>query len=554
MTISTFEQYLEKHLLEIGRELHTSNAIRSIEALTPHSWEVCVEDFNAPHRLVNIELKDNEFIKRWKCTCEKDSPICTHTVAALFAIREQSKPTECLSTKELLESQLEQVDDKALHSFLLHEFMESPILRTRFMTHFNNIAELPHAIIRSTLWNTIVYAKGKYTSIEAECIPHITAVLEPLHDKMEKLLDTQRLEDAFVLCQIILEELSTVFQYTDDTERQLHYYMEYCLETLEEIGLRASSELKEQLMTYCSAALRDERFQQNEYALRMLALLPPLIDKNEQEAMFMALLNNLLKEAKKQKDKGKAIKVLHIKYRLLLCRQKHPEAQALLDAYSNVVEFRLMLFKLALKDKNYSKAKNIALEGLAEAEKIQQEDAILLWEQQLLKTAELSDCLKGIQQWAKRLFFKSYHPMKYYHIWKSSYFPEEWDEVIDSLCTQLHTEYFSSKTELLAQIMVEEKHYDCIIKLMLQHRQQLTFVDAYAPHVTIHYPEECLICYQAAIKHYAKIATTSVFQRIPGFLKKMAQITGGKKVADELLLQLKVTYCEQEELIKVLDS
>lgn len=148
MNLDSFENEMEKKILERGYQYYQDGHIRSLKETEAGLYQAEVEG-NARYRIY-VELDEHNAILASECDCPYDlGEFCKHEAAVYFALRERKSEVQEQQVipmpksrrspqKEGIKKMLENASQEALADFLLMLAEESEEIKTRIELAFGD--------------------------------------------------------------------------------------------------------------------------------------------------------------------------------------------------------------------------------------------------------------------------------------------------------------------------------------------------------------------------------------------------------------------------------
>ena len=227
MTLQDFEKQIDSVILKRGKEYFNNNSVEFLEEINKGYWTANVS--GTDEYTVEIQLGSNDSIKKCFCDCPYDyGDICKHIVAVLYAISEDkvigitpkpaSKDKEPKVRKPSFDVLLSKIELKEYQDFIKQYSHINKNFKDQFELYFSeknesfDLEKKYSDIIKSVI--------KKHTSrgyIDYSASNKLGKELKQYLDIAKQYLSKNNYRDATVLYQILIKEVSKVFEYCDDS-------------------------------------------------------------------------------------------------------------------------------------------------------------------------------------------------------------------------------------------------------------------------------------------------------------------------------------------------
>lgn len=555
MDLKHFLKYTDPKIIGRGFAYLSGGAVKDLYESAPGMWLAKVQ--GTRNYKVEIRLDDNLIID-WNCSCPYDhGDVCKHVVAVLYAIEEELDPGEFISQKpnqrktenEQIQEIFQNVTKDELQNFIEEMFRADLSMRQRFLVHFSDrIAEEdPEQKYRSLIDHCYMAAEGEFGYVDYYPASELDDTLHELNKKAEELFYGGNNRESFAICKVIIEEVTGLLEFIDDSDGGAWHSIESAFETLNKLAIKADNQIKNELFDWCMDEISKpvyDKYGSGSYYF--LYLFPDIIHNGEQEKRFFDLIERRIgvQKAKSFPEYGTG-KLIRAKIDYLDLKGRQKEKDALVEAYSYIPDFREMKIERALELGEHQEAVQLCLDGIEIARQNNHYGVVNRWREKLFQISESVGDTAGVLKWAEVLFFENYYSREWYRKLKAAWPEKSWKEKSEELIARIQKENskgWRSGTDSLAEIFIEEGYIGRLYELVVRNGSDIGFVRRYAGVLKKSYPNEILGLYEKAVRKYAQQTGRNVYREITFRVKEMKEIKGGNEQADNLLKDLLLEY------------
>lgn len=536
MNINNFKEYIDKTILKRGYDYYTDGNILDTcnEGDNTYTFEVQgSEDYQ-----VVVQLEDNGEIIYSECNCPYDfGPICKHEVAAYFELAEHiSKVIN--NRDENIAINNEKIKKKKAKEPEIKEVL-SNLSKEKLIDIILDITQKDRTLKNSLI---VRYSKGNSEQELKKCKKLIDSIVRKylgregfisyreagyfvsdMEELLEKIRETEDIILALDIAFLVIDEGIEAFQYADDSDGDVGYLVSETIDLIGEVigynedtDINIKEELFEKLLSKSESKIFDEW---TDYRIDMLGLCAAVATTESLRDKLKIKLNYLIdKNSNNEYMKYSNESMLHILFNMVNKYGTKEEAEQFIKDNLKFSSFRELFINKYLKEKNYEKVIELALEGEEQDKRFA--GLILKWQQiRYLAYKELS--LKDNQRnLAKELLFQG--KFEYYKELKE--LAEDKISFYNNLIQELKAnEYWQSKSMFL-QIILEEKDLD---EIMTYVRENPTSIDSYAEILMDKFKDEVIEIYKKYIKFEASRATNrSHYKNVCEIIKKYKKVAG----------------------------
>lgn len=568
MNLKNFKDNIPPQILERGLDYFENGNVIQIEELSDGVWQAEVEGSENYNVIVKLEGKS---ISDWNCDCPyDDDSICKHVVAVLYVISEKSadlkkqkteKSSERVNTtREKIETIFKKVSKEDLKNFLNAEFLKERNLKNSFIANFAElIDENPADKYAAIVDNLYKAAAGRNGWVDYRNAKALGNSLFELSEKANKLLLSKKISECITLCKVLIEKTALILNSVDDSSGLISNALNNSFGIFKDAIKKSPPMLKDQLFEYCIRQYQDERYSDFGFDDEFLALLPELVTTEEQEKIFLNVIDERLSfEISNEPYHYTIVRLISAKIDFYRSKNMNVKANKILKENIEYPEFREIIVDQLIAKKDFAEAKNLCHEGINIAKNKNHPGTINMWMQKLLHISRLEEDIPDIRNWSEKLFF-AFHVMEYYRILKSTYSGKnkEWKNECEKILEKLRIDagnkiYYME--DPIAEVFIEESYYDRLLLLLQKSQNDIRFIDQYAEKIADKYPSELIQLYSAALRKHATTADRRVYAEVVKYLKKLEKIKGGLNEVGLLLDFFRLKYRNRRAMMELLNE
>lgn len=554
--LNEFEHLIDESILKRALAYFKGGAISDFSEISNGEYEAIVsgtEDYT-----VQLAIKNNVVIEH-KCDCPYDmGSVCKHLVAVIFYLKQHeldlnqdSSATPKLKTKSVgqqVNELLHLVSHNELIDFVDQNSKKDKKFRSFFLASFGHLSknqskEFYHNQIQSILQA----AAGRDGWIGWSDMKYVVNTTEPLLKNAEKDLLNKNFENVFFISTALLEEMTKAFQYGDDSNGDLGYFIDSALELLTKLANEKISEtLKKEIFEYCISVFKQQLFEGWPWHQGILQVASYLIENKSNVDEILACLDNVNGEYERKSAQSFKLD--------LLKRYKDPkEVEEFISMNISNSQIRRQEIEKEIENKNFDRAKELAKDGII-CDQESKPGLAKDWYDWLLKIAITNNDTPEIIEYARyRLINNFGEKQDYYQILKNNIESGKWQPFLEEIIKEVTPKNRWTYTELIQKIYIKEEWWDRLF-LMLKQNLSLENIQANEKYLAQDYSNELIDFYSERITNYVeKYMGRDNYQTACRYLRRMQKL-GGNEQANELIELFRKQYPQRKALMDELNK
>lgn len=568
VTLENFEQQISPTIVNRGFNYFRGGNVQHLASADNKKWVAQV--IGTTRYSVEISLSGKQVVS-WYCDCPYDyGPVCKHTVAVLYAIRERSengnnstRVTPRKSTDQRFHDLVEKSNVDILRQFL-HEYGNfHPEMMQEFLANYAAVSDQNSwqdyvAIIR----DSVRHGSDRHGFVDYS---HSFEVMKPV-DKLithaRRMMESGDYQGAWQISRAVITEIPKLIQCMDDSSGGGGFATDKALEFLAEIGQESDDDkLIDEIYDFIMKELPKQKYSDFGFDDTLITIARSLTRTPKQIRKLEKAHNTRLENAQKQgEDFGYEFtlqRAVEQKITFLQEFGRTKEAEQLIDDHLEIVAFRDQRIREAIERKNYNHAKSLVRSGAELSKNLHQPwYQEKHWDDWFLKIAEAEQDTKAIREYARKLFLMQGHNFDYYKKLKATYTREQWEKEVPRIIANLKRSggrlYSVSPTGTLAEIYRIEGQQQALLDL-LRTNPQIQFVKNYGKLLSDQYPKEILSIYKEILRKHAKFTGREKYQELVRILNSIQDIEGGLELVRQLVDEFRKTYKRRPAMMEELN-
>ena len=575
-TLKNFETQTGADILKRGERYYKQGAVTHLEEAGSDTWEADVE--GSEIYSVEVKLKNNNIINAYECDCPYDGDLCKHVVAVLFALRYEINQTgtnkKPASSKASFEGLLQKITLPELQEFIRKYAPANKDFKTAFELYFSdkdNTIDIEKKY--AGLINKTINKHSDRGYVDYYAASRLAKDLDSFYSKANEFIKQNDFNNAFALGKPLLKASMEAIATSEDSNGYLGGLINHVINLF---ALMAGSDkaafaLKDQIFLFFKTELNNKMyFDYGDFGYELFDVFQNLSIQLNHEDDFLGFIDAQLSQPASEYSKYRHNFFQTQKITFLKATGKIAEAEKLIVQNLDIVEIRKGERNKAIEKKDYKLAKQLIEEGIAVAQKKQHPGTVDEWKKELLRIAFLQKDTETIRYYTKYFAFDRWFNREYYHQWKKTYQPEEWETVIESLIaniikkiTEQHQQnknkyWFLPNPPLLSElapIYIEEQYWNRLLEL-LQKEDNLDTVLQYHQQLVKIYPSELSSLYFPLLESAAnKAGSRSEYAHLVTKMKMIVKDIPDSKTKIVAIAQaLKAKYPRRPAMIEELNK
>lgn len=551
--LAIFEQVIDETILKRGFDYFKKGYISDFTEVSTGEYEATIsgtEDYS-----VLLEIKSNTVVAH-SCDCPYDmGPVCKHVAATIFYLQQDildidkkpaSKPRakRTKSVAQQIKELLKTISHDELMLFIEENSKSDKKFRATFVASFGHLSQDQSKVFyQKQISGILIAAKGRDSWIPWSNMKFVVKTTEPFLVNANKYFENKYFENVFYISTVLLEEFTEAFDFADDSNGDLGYFIQASMELLSNLS---KSNLPEKLRTeffdYCISTFNKKLFSGWDWHLDMIYLATQISQNQNEADIVIQCLDNF--KGKYEKENAEFLKL-----DLLRKFKSGKEIQSYIDKHISNSSIRTDEIAKAFEIKNYDRAIKLSEDGIA-FDKKEKPGLVKNWYNWLLKVAQAQKDTRKIIAYARYLFIDNFHPRQnYYQILKTTIVKEDWHPFLEQLIidiTPVKTRW--TYTEQLREIYIKEQWWDRLFG-MLKQNVSLGNIEQNEIHLSQDYNDELLELYADRISKYVeKYVGRNHYQTACRYLRRMKKL-GGLEHVNGLIENFKVIYPQRKALM-----
>lgn len=554
--LSTFEQFIEEKILKRGLSYFKGGAIIDFSEISNGEYEAIVS--GTEEYTVQLKISSNIIIEH-NCDCPYDmGPVCKHVVAVIFHLQqdelELNKPKTPKPRKKKTKSVYQQVKEllkeiphKELIEFVQENSKKDKKFRNYFLASFGHLSQnQSKEFYQKQIHSILQSAAGRDGWIGWSDMKYVVNTTEPFLENAEKYLVNNNFENVFFISTALLEEMTEAFQYGDDSNGDLGYFVESAMELLSKLAQeKLPKALKEEIFEYCIAAFNQKLFDGWDWHLGMLHIACELAEQKSDVDIILSCLDTINGEYERERAQS-------FKLDLLRKFKDEKEVEKYINKHISNSSIRTTEIEKAFESKNFERVVKLSKDGINCDEK-DKLGLVKVWYNWLLKVAQTQKDTSKIIEYSRFLFIDNFQPEQdYYQILKNNIENKKWHPFLEEIIKEITPKQRWTYIGLIRKIYIKEEWWDRLF-LMLKQNLSLENIQQNEEYLAKDYSSELIELYSERIINYVeKYIGRNHYQTACRYLRRMKKLGGNDKVND-LIDLFRKQYPQRRALMDELD-
>ena len=367
--LNEFEQLIDETILKRGLAYFKGGAITDFSEISNGEYEAIVsgtEDYT-----VQLEVENNAIIEH-NCDCPYDmGAVCKHVVAVIFHLQQDElelnesspnspeKKKKTKSVNQQVKELLKAISHNELIEFVEENCKKDKKFRNYFLASFGHLNQnQSKEFYQKQIHSILQTAAGRDGWIGWSDMKYVVKATEPFLENAEKYLQKKNFENVFFISTALLEEITKAFQFADDSNGDLGYFVESAMELLSKLSKEEiSSALKQETFEYCISAFKQKLFEGWDWHLGILHIAGDLIDNENEADIILNCLESVNGEYEREYAQS---------YKLELLRQykNQKDVEEFINKNISNSKIRKQEIEKAFENQNFERAIALAKDGI----------------------------------------------------------------------------------------------------------------------------------------------------------------------------------------------
>jgi hypothetical protein len=554
--LNEFEQIIDETILKRGLAYFKSGAITDFSEISNGEYEAIVS--GTKEYTVQLEIS-NDTITEHNCDCPYDmGAVCKHVVAVIFHLQQDelelnqpstSKPRKkkTKSVSQQVKELLKAISHKELIEFVQENSKKDKKFRNYFLASFGHLSQnQSKEFYQKQIHSILQSAAGRDGWIGWSDMKYVVNTTEPFLENAKKYLANNNFENVFYISTALLEEMTEAFQYGDDSNGDLGYFIESSMELLSNLTQEKLPKVfKEEIFEYCVSSFNQRLFDGWDWHLGMLHLACELIEKESDADIILSCLDTINGEYERERAQS-------FKLDLLRKFKDEKEVEKYINKHISNSSIRTKEIEKAFKNKDFERVISLSKDGIEYDEK-DKPGLVKVWYNWLLKVAQSQKDTSRIIEYSRFLFIDNFHPEQdYYQILKENIEAKNWHPFLEEIIKEITPKNRWTYTELVRKIYIKEEWWDRLF-IMLKQNLSMENIQQNEQYLSKDYSLELIELYSERITNYVeKFIGRNHYQTACRYLRRMKKLGGNDKV-NELIELFRRQYPQRRALMDELN-
>jgi len=550
--LNEFEQLIDEKILKRGLSYFKGGAITDFSEISNGKYEAIVS--GAEEYTIQLEISNNTITKH-NCDCPYDmGPVCKHVVAAIFHLQQDelelnqpsiSKPRKkkTKSVSQQIKELLKTISHNELIAFVQENSKKDKKFRNYFLASFGHLSQnQSKEFYQKQIHSILQSAAGRDGWIGWSDMKYVVNTTEPFIENAKKSLANNNFENVFFISIALLEEMTEAFQYGDDSNGNLGYFIESAMELLSNLTQeKLPKDLKEQIFKYCISAFKHKLFEGWHWHLGMLHTTCELIDKESDADIILNCLESVNGDYERERAQS-------FKLDLLRKFKNEKEVEKYINKHISNSSIRTKEIEKAFKNKDFKRVIQLSEDGI-KCDKKDKPGLVKVWYNWLLKVAQSEKDTLKIIEYSRFLFIDNFHPKQdYYQILKNNIEDEKWHPFLEEVIKEITPKSKWTYTELIRNIYIKEEWWDRLF-IILKQNLSMENIQQNEQYLSKDYSPELIEFYSERITNYVeKYIGRNHYQTACRYLRRMKKL-GGNEQVNELIKLFRKQYPQRKALM-----
>lgn len=534
--LNEFEQIIDEKIAKRGLSYFKGGAITDFLEISTGKYEAIVS--GTEEYTVHLEISNN-IITKYNCDCPYDmGPVCKHVVAVIFHLQQDAlelnqpkfknpKKEKTKSVSQQIKELLHSISHKELIDFVQENSKKDKKFRNYFLASFSDLSQSQSKeFYKKQIHSILQSATGSDGWIDWSGMKYVVNTTQPFLENAEKYLTNNNFKNVFFISTALLEEMTAAFQYGDDSNGDLGYFVESAMEFLSKLTQeKLSKTLKEEISEYCIASFNQKLFQGWDWHIGMLHIAFELIETENDADIILSCLDTINEEYERERAQS-------FKLDLLRKFKDEKEVEKYINKHISNSSIRTKEIEKAFESRNFERVIKLSKDGINCDEK-DKPGLVKDWYNWLLKVAQYQKDTSKIIEYSRFLFIDNFHPEQdYYQILKDNIEDENWHPFLEDIIKEITPNDRWTYTELIRKIYINEKWWDRLFQ-MLKQNLSLENIQQNEQYLEKDYSSKLVELYSERITNYVeKYVGRNHYKTACKYIRRMKKLNGNEQVND----------------------
>ncbi|WP_291579603.1 SWIM zinc finger family protein [Clostridium sp. UBA6640] len=556
MNINNFENYIDKKILDRGYGYYCEGNITDVykEGDNEYTFQVQgSEDYE-----IRVEINNHGEILYSDCNCPYEfGPICKHQVAVYFELANILNSKEIkkeLITQPTIKEVLNDISKEELINIIMDVAKKDKVFRNSIIFKYSKGTNEQEIEKCKKMMDSII---EKYISRKGFIeYGEVYSFVNEMESLLDKVKNTENPLLALDIAFLILDECIEAFQYVDDSDGDIGNFALGIIELIRKIAIDSKKldisqrkEIFNKLLNKSDSKAFDEW---EDYKIDILRICAEFADDEEFRNKLREKLKDMINESSSDNSDDHSIEYISENIHIVLFDiineyDTEEEADKFVKDNLKFTYFRDILVNKYIKEKNYNKVIEFALEG--EEKYKEYRGLVLKWKKiRYMAYKELS-FKEEQEKLAKELLFDG--DFEYYKELKSLVTGDK-SGFYNKLKEELKISHTWMSKDIYLKLIIDENDLDEIMEIV---RKNPETIEDYASMLIDKFKDEVLEIYESHIKLQAdRSSSRNQYQGICRMLKRYEKIAGSgdkQRIVNELKILHKRRPAFLDELRKI---
>ena len=553
--LDEFEQIIDDVILKRGLSYFNNGSVLNFLEISTEEYEAVVS--GSEEYTVALKISNNTITEHY-CDCPYDyGPVCKHIAAAIFYLMQEelqlneAKPKKprkkTTSVSQQIKQLLKTISHKELMAFVEENSKKDRRFRSQFIASFGHLIEnQSKGFYQKQIHSILQSAAGRDGWIGMSDMRYVFNTTQVFVENATNFLASNQFKSVFAISTALLEEMTEAFQYGDDSNGDLGYFIDAATELLSELTQMETPEtLRNEIFEYCISSFQQNIFKGWDWHLEMLNLASNLIKEEADADIILSCLDTVSSEYE--------IEYAQVFKLELLRRFKEDEVEKYINQHLSNHLIRKNEIELAFEKEDFKRVIKLSKDGIKINEN-NKPGLIKVWYNWLLKVAQAQKNTSNIIVYARILLIDNFYPEQdYYQILKDHIETEDWHSFLEEIIEEITPKTAWTYTDLIREIYIKEAWWDRLF-LLLKQNTSLSNIEQNEPYLAKDFSPELINLYSESITEYIEENVGRKYYKTAcRYLRRMKKLGGNDQVED-LVKFFQKQYPRRKALIEELNN